>query len=250
MPPSPSYTSTPEPATLTPEHETATPTGVVLASPTATASTSTVLYLPIVLAEHCPPKNAYVDVVLVLDASTSMRESTASGYTKAELAQEAVRAFLEGMRLFAGGDRVALVSFNEEAYVLQDFSSVRSVLSASLDRMNIREFSRLDLGLETATTLLTESGRDDGRLAIVVLSDGLVNPVGPERVLDAAVAAKEEGAAVYAVGFGPALDEILLELVADSGRYYQVREPTAIVGVYSDLTRIVPCAPGMYWARR
>ena len=104
VPPTPTATSTPPPsasptASAVPTRiptRTASPTSTREPSRTPTAPPSPTetappmaLYLPLVLTEHCRPGTQRIDVALVIDASTSMRDDrTAAGRTKRSAALE------------------------------------------------------------------------------------------------------------------------------------------------------------------
>ena len=76
-------------ATATPPLPSASPSATPGSTPTATARPSPA-YLPLTLREHCVPGQQNVDVALVIDASTSMRDGrTAAGRTKLAAAVEA-----------------------------------------------------------------------------------------------------------------------------------------------------------------
>lgn len=251
--PSPTATDTPPPtptATFTPTATvTATPTRTF--TPTATPIPRPVI-LPLALREACPPADAFVDVALVIDASTTMLERTSSGRTKVAVAVAAVRAFVEGLRLDPGRDRAAVVAFNARADVLHDLSWDRAGIVAAVERVAVRQQSRLELGIQTATALLAAAPPAPGvrRQALVVLSDGLPNPVPAEASLLAARAARAAGVQVFAVAVGPHLDAALMRALADDDAHYLAApDPEALAAVFRRLLMTLPCPPELYWPR-
>jgi Mg-chelatase subunit ChlD len=252
----PTHTLAPTPlsATETPRTtvtNTASPTPVgsaTLAPPTATPSR---IYLPLALVEACPPRDLFTDVVLVIDASTSMRNLTADGHRKIDVAIEAAEVFVSGLRLDSARDRVAIVIFNESAETLQRLTDSRERAVAALSRIRTAEKSRVDRGVERATVELVARGRPGHVHAMVVLSDGKVNEVGRDQPGIAARSARRAGITVYVVGMGPSMDEqVLREMAGQADRFYPAPAPHLIRAIYSDLSERVPCPASAYWGRR
>lgn len=278
VPPSPSPTPTATgiatssatltpPATNTDEGVRPTPSAAVsptsswTPSPTASASWPTSapspttavpapIYLPIGLRESCPPKDLYLDVALVIDASTSMLDVTAVGSTKLELAVESVGLFLDNLRLEPGRDRAAIVTFNDRARTIQRLTSEREALTSALRRISTANYSRLVLGIERAMVELIARGNTTHLQAMVVLSDGKANPVPGDEAVAAAKRAHLEGITIYVVGLGPSMDErVLREMASGDDRYVAAPDPVAIPSIYRDLTQRVACPPEVFWGR-
>lgn len=254
-PSQPRPTSSPTPSTAPtntprPETSTATASPIPIRSPTATADPEP-LFMPLVLAETCPPRGVYLDVILVLDASTSMNETTSDGRRKLEVAKEAADAFLDGLRLEAGHDQAAIVTFNSTAQTVQRLTSDRTRLDLALGRIAGAAGSRVDLGVERAITETLSRGRSGHVHAMIVLSDGRVNHVSRERPAEVAQLAHHAGLEVYVVGMGPNLDEqVLRNMAREPDRYVPAPEPSWLRKIYTDLTTRVPCPSPLYWGRR
>lgn len=265
--PPPSATSVPAAtsSTVTPPAD-ATATGTPAASrtpspPTATprAATATAralgrpatIYLPLAVNESCPPKNVYSEIVLVLDASTSMAQLTPSGQQKIDAAIDAVWTFLDGLRLVAGGDRAAIIAFNSSAVTLQELTSERRRLVSALRRVALAPRSRVDAGIDAAAAELSVRGRPERNRAMVVLSDGKANPVPASAVIAAAGAARRMGLGVFVVGVGPDMDAPTLRAMAGAAtRFFGAPDPDRLRAIYAQLARTVPCPAAGYWAKR
>lgn len=254
--PTPTSTPTNRPpsnATVTrPPNGTATglPTTTAESTPTAARGEPALLYLPLMMVETCPPRDRFIDVVMVLDASTSMLQTVESGRNKLDVAKESARVFLQGLRLRQGGDRVAIVTFNTSAETLQGLTFDRDLLEAALPRVVVRSQSRLELGIAMANLRLLARPVDRSQ-AIVVLSDGKVNPSASSKAIAAAETSRVAGVEVYVVGFGPDLDEATLRAIARTAdRYLPVPDPTQLVNAFRKLSHRVPCSPSAYWGRR
>jgi Ca-activated chloride channel homolog len=110
-------------------------------------------------------KNVPVDLILLIDTSSSMRD-------KMEVVHEAARGFLKTLRQ---GDRGALVAFSDGVNVLQGLTSDRTELEEALGRTDARGSTALHNALYVAMKQFGRSAQESGELrrqAIAVLSDG------------------------------------------------------------------------------
>ncbi len=83
---------------------------------------------------------------------------------------------------------------------------------------------------------------------MVVLSEGLPNPVPAEATLLAARLARAVGVEVFAVALGPHMDEALMRAMADDAEHYLAApDPEALAAVYTLLLTRVPCPRERYW---
>jgi hypothetical protein len=233
--------------------ETATDVSTVTPLPIAnpTKVPDRLFFLPLALVEQCPPRDLFTDVVLVLDASTSMLDRTTDGRRKIDVATEAIRSFVSGLRLWSGQDRVGIVQFNATAELLTPLTEDRTRLELALSRIHVQALSRLELGVERAMGELVARGKAGHQQAMVILSDGKTNPNPGELAVTAARRAQGAGIVVYVVGYGPSLDERVLSAMASgASRYYPAYEPLAIRNILGDLTTHVLCPPSAFWGQR
>ncbi len=240
------------PPTATPT-ATDTPTATPTVTPTFTPTHTPVpVFLPLTLRERCPERWRPIDAVLVLDASSSMREPTARGRSKLDAARDGARAFLAGMRLTADGDRAAVVAFNSAGTVLAGLGAHPAELEAALVGMTSRPGSRIDLGLAAAEQAFVQGGPAAGRRrALVLLSDGLVNGATPVDVRLRAERLHAAGVSLWTVGLGAQIDRGLLRAVAgDETRYLEAPEAEALAGLYAGLAERLTCDRGAMWGGR
>jgi Mg-chelatase subunit ChlD len=262
----PSPTDTPVPTATTRPTNTPLPT----ATPTATRRPLVPVYLPVLVKEQCRDRRTHVDVALVLDISTSMRDKTGDGQTKLDAAMAGARQFLAGMDLTpdeaGASDRVAVVGFNREAWIAAPLTRDLARLEAALDGLpaGMQEHTRLDLAFQRGAEALAEPRAADTTAILVLLTDGLPNRVPaaedgrPETtVLRAAQAAKDAGVLVYTIGVGradgpqPEINPALLrEAASRPDMFYPAREAGQLGAVYSQLTRVVPCGGTTFWTGR
>ncbi len=215
------------------------------------------LYLPIAGRGWCSQKR-YVDVVLVLDMSTTMLHKTRDGRPKYEAAIGAAESFVGLLHLPPDrsplGDQAAIAGFNDHAWLEQGLTGDRDALHRALGLLSskIREGTRLDLALASAKEVVASPSRRPPNLPVVVLlTDGMPNRVPPGEdgrpettVLRAADALKASGARVYTIGLGMPgdIDKALLRAIAsDPSLYRYAPDAEDLSAIYADLATIVGC---------
>lgn len=232
------------------------------------------LAAPLRRGELPPETRPGLDLVLVVDASGSMRalDAEVDGVwrPRIELAREVVARFA---RARAGaGDRVALVAFGDTAFTLCPLTSDGALLEAALARVEAGmagESTALGDALALAVKRATAGSREDaeapvegptaapreGRL-VVALTDGRAN-AGAVPVDVAAALARASATRVHAVGIGSRgdvamasrgggrelrlarhdLDPETLRALADAtgGRYFEARSSADLGAVYAEI---------------
>ncbi len=239
----PTATSSPEPSR--------TPTVTPTLTPTRTPSrVPQPIYLPLLLKEECDPTQQHADVALVIDASTSMREKTREGRTKLAAAVEAVELFLGELNLPL--DQAAVVQFNGGVALLQELTGDRRALVDSLDRIQVKRQTRIDLGIQVAREELNSSRRRTGNQAVmIVLTDGKANPVGPDAAVREAGRAKDAGTIVFSIGLGEDLDLEALRAMASKPTYfYRAPDAEDLADIYRQIAVEIPCPVHEYWGQR
>jgi len=173
-----------------------------------------VLAGPVGVHRAPPEPGTGLDLVLVVDASGSMRsvdaEVAGEQRTRLDLARQVVARFAEERA--AEGDRVALVVFGESAFTPCPLTSDGGLLAASLARVRAGaagEATALGDALALAVKRAVGGRRGDagdGPLAgrvIVLLTDGR-NNTGSISVEVATALARGEGVRVHTVAIGTA----------------------------------------------
>ncbi|HEY3025397.1 MAG TPA: VWA domain-containing protein [Pyrinomonadaceae bacterium] len=132
--------------------------------------------------------NAPFHVVLMLDTSASTQE-------KLREIQNAAIAFVEQLQ---GGDRVKVISFDDQVRDLNEFSSDKSLLSAAIRRtrpgMNTKLYDAMQMALAALYPV-------NGRKAIVLFSDGVDWHSDRASFDDALRALEESGIIVYPIRY-------------------------------------------------
>ena len=150
---------------------------------------------------------APVSIMLVLDASGSMRRDVAA-------VMEAARSFVAAVR---PQDSLAVMIFSDKPRLVQDLSMNRDLALAAIGRYQSAGGTALYDAIGDSVDRLEQV---EGRRAIVVLTDGRDenNPgtaPGSVRTLPQISAqVKESASTVFAIGLGPKVDRTTLESLA------------------------------------
>lgn len=197
-----------------------------------------------------------IDMVLVLDLSTSMRAMDVEP-NRFEAAQEVARQFISGRR----SDRIGLVIFAAEAFTLAplttDYPFLLSMIS-TVEMGRVEDGTAIGSGLATAVNRLRDSGASSR--VILLLTDGQNNR-GAIPPLTAADLAATSGIRVYTIGvggegdvpfptdqrFGPTtrmirsdVDEPTLREVAarTGGQYFRATDRTTLEAIYAEIDQL------------
>ena len=193
-----------------------------------------------------------IDIVLVLDASSSM-EAPDFFPTRYEAAKEVAAEFVRGRK----DDRIGLVVFAGEAFTAApltlDHDFVLRMLRPSRAEVTAGAMEGgTAIGTAVATAAARLRGDDERGRVVVLLTDGENNAgaVDPQTAAEAAAAL---GVRVYSIGvgatsaFGPlgagardGLDEATLQAVARTtgARYFRATDTDALRAIYDEISRL------------
>lgn len=132
--------------------------------------------------------NAPFHVVLTLDTSASTQE-------KLNQIQDAAIAFVEQLQ---AGDRVKVISFDDQVRDLNDFTSDKALLRAAIKRTKPGKNTKLYDAMELSLSALYPV---KGRKAIVVFTDGMDYHSDRARFEDALRGLDESGVIVYPIRY-------------------------------------------------
>jgi Ca-activated chloride channel family protein len=201
-----------------------------------------------------------IDIMLVLDISSSMLAEDFQPLNRLAVAKERLKAFVGGRR----DDRIGLISFAGEALTQVPLTVDYPVLTAAIDNVEAGA-GQLEDGTAIGTAIATAANRlratEGNSRVMVLLTDG-ENNRGAIDPRTAAQAAAVFGVRVYAIGVGSEgtapipvsrgvfglryenrpvrIDESLLEDIARStgGRYFRARDAAALQRVYEQVDQL------------
>jgi Ca-activated chloride channel homolog len=144
-----------------------------------------------------------IDIVVTLDLSGSMRALDLSTrndvVTRLDAAKAVVRDFIEKRPY----DRIALVAFAADAYVVSPLTLNHDWLKKNLKRLDLGEIDGAGTAIGTALGASVNRLRDhDSRSRIVILLTDGENNAGSITPIGAAEAAKTYGVKVYTIATG------------------------------------------------
>lgn len=224
------------------------PTASATSTPSATPSPRPTprpgpLYLPLALREEWKPRTQRADVVLVIDASSSMAGP------KLAAAKAAAAGFVDLLAL--PEDQVAVVAFQDRARPRTGLSGDAGALQRAIAGIESSPGTRIDEGLRWAIDELAGPRRRAGNLPVIVLlTDGrqAIAPAEPPRL---AALARAAGVRIYAIGLGGDVDEAyLLDLAGHPGRSYLAPSARDLAAIYREIAVNLPCPAERFWGRR
>jgi len=144
-----------------------------------------------------------IDIVVTLDLSGSMRALDLSTrediVTRLDAAKRVVRDFIDKR----GYDRIGLVAFAADAYVVSPLTLNHDWLKKNLDRLELGEIDGAGTAIGTALGASVNRLRDhESRSRIVILLTDGENNSGTLSPIGAAEAAKTYGVKVYTIATG------------------------------------------------
>ncbi|MDR0993062.1 MAG: VWA domain-containing protein [Verrucomicrobiota bacterium] len=194
-----------------------------------------------------------VDIVLLIDTSTSMRAEDFSTATRRldrlDAAKSVVSRFIESRR----DDRIGIVIFAAMPYTIAPLTTDHAWLLLQLDRIQtgmLEDRTAIGDALASAVNRLRESSAQSK--VIILLTDGIQN-AGQLSTVDAAQAAAALGIKVYVVGaasdqpqgrgffnlsaFGPEIDDAALKKIADitGAKYFRATDLKSLETIYREI---------------
>ncbi len=201
-----------------------------------------------------------IAIVIVLDISSSMLAEDFAPNNRLEVAQENVKAFVNGREY----DRIGLVAFAGEALTQVPITVDYPVIYAAVDQLRAGT-GLLEDGTAIGTAIATGANRlrrAPGESRVLILMTDGENNRGEIDPITAARAAAAYGIKVYTIGIGTEgvapipvasgplgvqyanlpvhIDDALLTQIAEAtgGRYFRATTASAVDSVYSQIDRL------------
>jgi Ca-activated chloride channel family protein len=180
-----------------------------------------------------------IDIVVVLDTSSSMTTPDLGGQPRIDVSKRVIHDFLGGLK----NDRVGVVIFSAESMILSpltlDYAAAQRLVEPVVAGRPLRDGTAIGTGLATGLNVLRESTAR-GKVAIL-LTDGQ-NNAGDVQPLDGSQMAKLLGVRLYTIGAVAArsrtdVDEAQLKRMSEmtGGLYYRASDETALRDVYREI---------------
>jgi Ca-activated chloride channel family protein len=190
------------------------------------------------------------DVMVAMDLSASMGErrkdaAEDESARQIDIVGPFVTRLIEGRR----GDRVGLIAFGSDAYLISPLTFDTRAVAGMLPEVSIGlPGRRTDLGQAIGLTVQILRDEPKGERVLVMISDGEAN-VGDLAAMDAAKLAVEFGITIHVVGFSsevsPENAEHMTEIAElTGGRYFEATSAESLAGVEAAIAQVLPRATG------
>ena len=186
-----------------------------------------------------------IDFTLVLDESGSMRKYMEGDDGLKTFAKELVSQYS-----LAGETRFSLVSFAENATTRVPWSITDAEITTGIDAMKADGPTSISGGFEAAESLLAHA-RPGATKIVLFLSDGKQSEefAAPDKTpletaIDAATRVKNQGATVFAWGFGNQVNKTtLMKIASDESKAHLEQSLTKLTSYYNTLPEVCVASP-------
>jgi Mg-chelatase subunit ChlD len=118
----------------------------------------------------------------------------------------------------------------------------------------VRLQTRIDLGIGEAHKELTSARHKPANQAVMILlTDGLANPVPASTAVQRALAAKEDHITIFTIGLGQPADLNVVELRQMASRpdyFYLAPDGEDLRAICQSIAVEIPCPAASFWGRR
>ena len=194
----------------------------------------TSLFIPIIPAVSYA-NTTNVDVVLIIDATGSMDSNDPQ-----DIRKEAARVFIDTAQ---AGDQIAVISFDEDAYVLAALQPIfsqndRDLLKTAVDQVGDSGGTNINAALISGFNALSR-GLSNPKAAIL-LTDG-EHTSGGDYDPHSHLPYIQQGWPIYTIGLGDDADAALLNWIAQDtrGQYIALTNPNQLQEIYFEISQII-----------
>jgi VWFA-related protein len=168
-----------------------------------------------------------LSVVLMIDTSSSMAGDPF------EAAKAAARSFVENAD---GNFTIAIMTFDTDVQLVQDFTADKAVLNAAIDQLTFGGKTALyEAGVRAVQQAVASA---NPRRAVILLSDGAeFGEVSNAARRDALNSAITDGVPVYTVGLGFGTDRTYLRDLSEAtnAQFYETPDETELTQIYNGI---------------
>lgn len=183
------------------------------------------------------------DMMIAIDLSASMAADDMMQEGQRTVRLDSARNTIEGFLAQRKGDRIGLIGFAREAYLIAPLTFDTDAIARYLRELSIGLPGRkTDLGKAIGLTVLALQNEPAGIRVLILLSDG-ENNSGPLNSKDAAKLAAANGIRIYPVGFSASFSETAnqaMDQIAQTtgGRVFRATTPEELDQIYQDIDEI------------
>lgn len=179
------------------------------------------------------------DIVVAVDLSASMAEEDMVIEGRKTARIDVIRQKMATFLRSRAGDRVALIGFAEEAYLIAPLTFDVSAVAEMLGEAPIGLPGRkTDLGRAIGLSVKLLREEEEGERLLILISDGEAN-AGDLAATDAADLAKKIGLKIFAIGFASDLDEAnaghMADLAETSGGRFTSADSAEAMGLAANI---------------
>lgn len=183
------------------------------------------------------------DMMIAIDLSASMAADDMMQDGQKTVRLDSARNTIERFLADRKGDRVGLIGFAQEAYLIAPLTFDTGAISGYLRELSIGLPGRkTDLGKAIGLTVLALQKEPAGSRVLILLSDG-ENNSGPLNSRDASELAAANDIRIYTVGFSASFSETAnqaMEQIAQKtgGRVFRATSPEELDQIYQEIDKI------------
>lgn len=188
------------------------------------------------------------DIIVAFDLSASMAEEDMvvadRKMARIDVLRESLGAFIRGRK----GDRVALIGFATEAFLIAPLTFDVTAVAEMLGEVNIGLPGRkTDLGQAIGLTVKLLRDQEEGERLLILISDGEVN-AGRLSATDAADLARDLGIRIFSIGFANDINAQNAAHMSDlaamtGGAFHTATSPTLMQDALIRLEALAPTTP-------
>ena len=164
-------------------------------------------------------------IVLILDCSGSM-----AGNPIKEL-KLSVNEYLELLKCSKSNDRIAVVTFNDNANILSSPTTNYDALSSEIRNLSTAGGTNMSSGLELAFDMVSKF--DKQKVSFILVSDGM--PADKENVYN--LVASNTFVSINTIGVGAGYSEDLLKEIATKsrGNFYAANDIASLTNIFKEI---------------
>ena len=185
------------------------------------------------------------DLIVAIDLSASMEEADMALDGRPAQRYEVVRRLIGEFVLSREGDRIGLIAYGHEAFLVAPLTYDLAAVAATIDELEIGlPGHRTDLGRAIGLAVKTFPEDHEGSRVLVLLSDGEDNS-GELTGEDAAGLAGSRGIRIHTIGFSSQIEadgaEVLRTIASDSrGQFFWARTSSDLDATSREIGRLEP----------